>query len=111
WYSSVVRSEDEVRGYWRANVRARVGSRGPDRRNTVREHGAADGVRGLWPAPEDINAVLSGKRSPAKQQYGSPEGQHQQLSHRIFLLLSPDNVTTTSGCGIGSKQFVPTEMK
>src|SRR5438477_9129715 len=57
----------------------------------VREHGAADGVRGLWPAPEDINAVLSGERSPAKQQYGSPEAQHQQLSHRIFLLLSPDS--------------------
>jgi hypothetical protein len=40
----------------------------------------------LWPAPEDINAVLGGKRSYAKQQRGSEQEEQQQLSHRIFLL-------------------------
>jgi len=81
--------EDEIRGYRSADVRARVGGRGPDRRNTLRVHGAAGGVRGLWSVIQYINAVLSRERSHAKQQYGSPEGQHQ-LFHRFSFMLSLD---------------------
>ena len=60
--------ENEVRGYRRANVGARVGGRGPDRRNALRVNGAACGVRGLWSAIQNINAILSGERSHANQQ-------------------------------------------
>ena len=65
--SSAMGSENEVRSYWRANVRASVGGRGPDRRNTIRVYCAAGGVRGLRSVIQYINAVLSGERSPAKQ--------------------------------------------
>jgi hypothetical protein len=81
--------ENEVRGYRGANVGARVRGRGPDRRNTLWVHGATGGVYWLWPV-QYINAVLSGERSHAKQQCGSPEGQRQQLFHRFLLMLSLD---------------------
>ena len=84
--STTVGDEDEVRGNRRGNVRPRIGGRGPRRRNTIWVHGAAGRVRRLRPAPEDIDAVLSGDATCAKQQRGSPQEQHQQLSHRIFLL-------------------------
>jgi hypothetical protein len=102
-------SENEVRGYRGANVGARVGGRGPDRGNTLWVHGATGGVHWLWPV-QDINAVLSGERSHAKQQYGSPVGQREQLFHLSLLMfarLRSAAVNTPSGCGMGSKQFVP----
>jgi hypothetical protein len=46
-------------------------------------HGAPGGVHWLWPVIQYINGVLSGERSPAKQQYAAPEEQHQQLLHRF----------------------------
>ena len=84
--SSAIGVEDEVCGNRRGNICARVRGRGPRRRNTIWVHGAAGRVRRLRPAPEDIDAVLSGDATCAKQQRGSPQEQHQQLSHRIFLL-------------------------
>src|SRR5207302_9192746 len=74
--SSTVGVEDKVCGNRYGNVCARVGGRGPRRRNTIWVHGAADRVRRLWPAPEDIDAVLSFKRSHPDQQHDRQE-QHQ----------------------------------
>jgi hypothetical protein len=81
---------------------------------TLRVHGAACGVRGLWSIIQDINAVLSGKRSHGQQQYGPAERQYQQVFHRFSLCCRWSEAqlsTTPSGYGIGSNQFVPKKMK
>ena len=88
--SSAIGVEDEVCGNRRGNVRARVGGSGPRCRNTIWVHSAAGRVRWLWPVIQHINAVLCGDRRDAKQQHGSPEGQHWQLFHRFLLVLSLD---------------------
>src|SRR5260370_31598463 len=99
-----VGGEDEVCANRRVNVRTRVGGGGPDRRNTVRVHGAAGGVRGLWSA-NHINGVLSGERSHAKQQYGSPEEQHHQLFHRFSLCCNYAKWKTIRSQGNEISQF------
>jgi hypothetical protein len=69
-------------------------------------HGATGGVRGLWSA-NHINGVLSGERGHAKQQYGSPEEQRQQLFHRFSLCCNYAKLDAE----YVQKQFVPREMK
>src|SRR5207253_10290606 len=86
--SSAIGVEDEVCGNRGGNICARVRGRGPRRRNTIWVHGAAGRVRWLWAVIQYINAVLCGDRRHAKQQYGSPDEQHQQLFHRFLLVLS-----------------------
>src|SRR3979411_1432555 len=102
-------SENEVRSYRRANVRARVGGGGPDRRNTIRVHGAAGGVRRLRSVIQYINAVLSGGSVPAKQYYGPPKGHHQQLFRRFP---SRCRLKATRSCNYAKwmrEQFVPSK--
>jgi len=59
----------------------------------VRIHGAAGSVRGLWSIVEYIDGVLSGQRSHANQQHGSPEEKLQQPFHRFSFALSLDGDT------------------
>ena len=79
--SSTIGIEDKIRRDRRTDVATGVGGSGPDGRNAIWVHGAAQRVRRLRPTAKNVNAVLRGSGRHAQQKDCSPEERQHQSFH------------------------------